>query len=291
MSSPKQELEKLAKKNPGSNVSKGITITMMIVSLVTTLAQTLFPGLNIPTETIYALLAAFLTTGGIGFINAHSKRNAAASQTKSEALKHQAVAEHIKAAAAQPASATLVASTASGPGSVTVQTPQVSFEVSDNSADAPDDLAPELSEAQANKHLVRKNGVLTDVATGATKVYVNPPDEWVPPGPNPIQTNLKHKDGVGRVVPADQAYLWIRSRTAHSFVSALMRAGALDAGGKVIRIKQSHVHDEDNDVQTTRIWLVGSDGRRLPQGKYNVTIQADSNTGGEVRRVPEFTIL
>lgn len=95
------------------------------------------------------------------------------------------------------------------------------------------------------------------------------------------QTNfVKGKEGNTLIYGTD---LWIRRVGVRSYVTAILR----DAAGNVIQVDQSHLKDEDGDIETTRLEMYARDGQPLPRGKYSVETFGDSGSSDGTGNNPD----
>ena len=119
------------------------------------------------------------------------------------------------------------------------------------------------SSATAKIQTDEKPLVFTEIKSSLAIVpKLGPEDNW-------YQTNfIQTKDGNAIQQGKD---LWIRVYGVRSYLSAILR----NESGNIIQIDQSSTHDEDGDIETTRLEMYGTDGQPLPKGKYKLQIQGD----------------
>ena len=159
---------------------------------------------------------------------------------------------------------------------------------------APHNMHPELPDDKLSTSLTKRAGTATKDVSGQVAAYITPPP--LGPAGAEFQTNLQKINGVASIAPS-QNYLWLKIPQAKNALTAQLFSKPTgeyhDQGGNLIRAKQSHLKDEDNNVTTTRIYLAASNGKRLAPGWYRVVYRTNPGTGdpGSLINNSSFRIL
>lgn len=122
------------------------------------------------------------------------------------------------------------------------------------------------------KHIAQKLKPNLENSVDAVRNSLKPNQIITKPRLGPIgakyQTNFVKNDEKGNVLPRG-SNLWIKRVGVRSYLSAVL----YDANMNVIQIDQSHEHDEDGDIETTRLETFN-----LQRGKYYITSQGDAGS-------------
>ena len=125
--------------------------------------------------------------------------------------------------------------------------------------------------------------------------YDNPTDKIIqrklsPPELSPAnswyQTNFTKSDK-GNTLNFGDLYLWIKLIGARTYVAATL----YDEKMRALQIDQSTIHDEDNDIETTRFELITADGKPFPRGVYYVRPNGDVGPGDSQGILDKFEII
>jgi len=123
-----------------------------------------------------------------------------------------------------------------------------------------------------------------DTKTPKIKQKMLPPKLY--PEGSWYQTNFS-KSKKGNTLQFGQIYLWIKLNGARSYVTAVL----YDEKMRVLQIDQSTIHDEDNDIETTRLELLTAEGKAFPKGVYYIRPNGDVGTGDSQGVLDKFEIV
>lgn len=137
---------------------------------------------------------------------------------------------------------------------------------------------------KVGKKLVNSRKLVTEETKGSGEVEIAPEHpknkRTIVPKLGPVgskfQTNFIKSD-VGNTLPYGHN-LWVRIEGVRSYITAILK----DSAGNIIQIDQSHELDEDKNIETTRLEMLGRDGLGLPRGVYSVEYKGDSGSSDSI---------
>ncbi len=234
-----------------------ITLTPMVTAIAGMIAQSSPQFAWITPEMIFSLLAMFGISAGVGAKVKNDKRKQEIELKKVEVEKEKVAIERVEKIGGVTVHDTKVYSKPPKPEHYTMDMTHM----------RPEEFA-KLTELQKDD-FVNRGGVVNPFLKETEGIQWNNAG-W-------FDTNLNQYEGKGAFHPYGRKYLWIRCKGAKDGITVRMSKLHDDTGEfkKLLQIDQSGIHDEDNDIETTRLEMFGLD-RKTPmkRGKYRMIITA-----------------